>query len=271
VGRKSRLKKDNDYLTIKVFLSFFYIVYLFTVFMATSGENKTAGVAKEAVNANADTFSNYSEPSSQHLVFANLVKNRGGPIVHHEKITPKSSCNRCAAHRRNSLTDLRASPTNFSSGRHQDDNYNNNNNNHHHHPSCPSLKRQTALRSSIRRQHPMNDPKRSVNARLPPKVVLPSETEHSVICKQQPAIVSLSSVTTKQKELKSRIPVRTSEATSSSSLSLINNQRLIDSKKSMLHQPATSYISSSPKHSAATGDLFNFRTDNNNEESSKSW
>jgi hypothetical protein len=116
--------------------------------MATSEQNK----ATESASTKVDTTSVNSELSNEHSLFANLVKNRGGYIQPQETAISKSSCDRCAAHMRKSLTDLRASSASSMSARGQDDNSN-------HHPSCPNYKSQMFKRSSIRKRSVIEESK----------------------------------------------------------------------------------------------------------------
>ncbi len=116
--------------------------------MATSEQNK----ATESGSTKVDTTSVNSELSNEHLLFANIVKNRGGYIQPQETTISKFSCDRCTAHMRKSLTDLRASSASSMSASGQDDNSN-------HHPSCPNYKSQMFTRSSIRKRYTIEESK----------------------------------------------------------------------------------------------------------------
>jgi hypothetical protein len=132
--------------------------------MDTSGENTVTGMTTESESTKIDTTSVNSGLSSQHLLFANLVKNRGGYIQPQETNISKFSCDRCAAHMRRSLTDLRASSASSMSARGQDDKYN-------HHPSCPNYKSQMFTKSSIRKQYALEESKPPARAQGSPTPV----------------------------------------------------------------------------------------------------
>jgi len=207
--------------------------------MATSGENISAGMTTESGNDKVDTCLINSGLSSQHQIFANAVKNRGGFIQPQETTISKSSCNKCAARRSSSLTDLRSLSASSISARHQEDNFNH----HDDHPPCASCRGRTSRRSSISKQHSGNEPKPPTSARRPPKTVLPSPFE------QQPVIPFPPPVTTRRDKSKSGIPVRAQRATSSSTSSLIDNRVTSDNKTSKIPRSINTHSSSSSKHS----------------------
>ncbi|UJR13200.1 hypothetical protein I4U23_000222 [Adineta vaga] len=68
--------------------------------MASSEENIAAGMPSSSTELESDIRPINSRLSSQHLIFANLVRNRGGIIQHQEKTTQSSSCDRCVEHRK---------------------------------------------------------------------------------------------------------------------------------------------------------------------------
>jgi hypothetical protein len=198
--------------------------------MATPNENKPATITTESATAKPDICFTNTGLSSQHVLFANLVKNRGGYIPHQEEIISKPSCNRCASHIRSSLTDLRALSASRISVRHRndDDDYGHRHR-HRHHSSCPKYRNQT-----LSRQHTVTEPKQYDISSRSPRVSRRFSAKQSMTREQQIATKFPSSITNKQDKPKSRIPVSTSVATSSPSLPHSGNQVVLENNTSMI-------------------------------------
>ncbi|CAF1027864.1 unnamed protein product [Didymodactylos carnosus] len=203
--------------------------------------------AESKADANVGSCPTYAGLASQHLLFAELVSNRGGFISHREETISKSECARYAAHKRRSVTDLRTLSTGFALPRHRGDNYN-------HHPFCPSFCGQRSPRSAISKQYAVNQAKRGV----PPSGALKEEKLEASFP---------SSIIIKEEKTKSRIPVRTFEATSpsctittatssnSSSPSVINERVSSSNKKTMIPRLIPTRFLPSTNHTAAVVDL----------------
>ncbi len=222
--------------------------------MATSEENKSVKPIIESATTKTDTGLFNTGLSREHLIFANEVKNRGSYISHKENIVSKHSCDRCAAHRRNSLTDLRAFSANPTSVH------------HHHHSSCPKYKGRTLSRSSRSKQHTITEPKQSAMSPRPPKAPMLSPLEQSITYEPQIATKFASSVTIKQDKPKSRIPVIQSTAISSPSLPRSSNRMIFDTKTSMIPRVSTTHSLSASRHSIATVDRSESETNDDKDE-----
>lgn len=219
--------------------------------MATSGENKAAGITTQSLKAKDDLCSTNVGSSSQHLICATQVKNRGGYIQSQKTTISKYSCAKCAVHISKSLTDLRAPSASSMPARYQDDNTSYH---HDHHPSCPNYISHTSSKSSTNKRGAINEQKLRIYSQRSSKPVVTSSGEYVKAQEQQRVVQILPPANTKQEKSKSEIPRRILKATASS---LSGNQVIHDSETSNIPRSIFNRFPPSTKRSTEIDDNTN--------------
>ncbi len=148
-----------------------------------------------------------AQVSNEHILFAGTLRDWSDPLLQGHKPTSASLCPRCAICRCESLRDL---PNVLTSSNHRHSHH------HQHNPSCPNFRRHERAKTSSR-QRLINKPKRRANS-CDSSIPLNSHTSLIKQKAQHSPSPPPSTNPTKRKKPISKIPVRISSATSSSTV-----------------------------------------------------
>ncbi len=200
----------------------------------TRSPRRSASMAELTNHTDTNLFTTLS---NEHTLFAGTLRNWGDPLVQGQEPTPVPLCPRCVACKCESLKDLSNSSASL--------------NHHHHHrhvSSCPNIRQYERAKTSSRSRL-VNKPKRraySCDSFIP-------LNSHTSLIKQRTE-PSPSPPLTQRKKSVSKIPVRISSATSSStaasehsSVSSIAENRSFD-RKTKIPRPISNPNSTTTNH-----------------------
>jgi hypothetical protein len=184
-------------------------------------------------NPEDDLFNIRSTLSNEHLLFAETLRNWRDPLLHGHEPLPILLCSRCVTCKCESLKDLR---------------------NYHHHihePYCPNFRHQCDRTKSLSKQNIQTKSKRRAISHDPSITVLnTSSSLSSSIMKSKSAEYSPLTNFVKRKKFTSKIPVRISTPSLSTSITLNNSSN----KKTKI--PRLILTHNLPSSTITTDDLY---------------